>query len=364
MMILAVDTSSDSPVIAILQLSVTDGTCDVIASVASERSQHLLSAIDDSLEDAGMQRSDIECVAVGMGPGAFTSLRIGAATGNGIAAALGVPAVGFSSLLAVVGGWDQANTSSRGSSVVTGCIDAKRGEIFFQKFEVGTPTGSNLEVTPLGSVEVAGEDRLSTTDSDGVVWGPPSAMGIAVAVRHALAANDGSLKKFAPVVPEYGREPDAKPVAQLRTPSFEQVPSIVGLLAQSRFTAWTHEMVSAELQRPAGESYSCIIVDGSNVVGCVFAALIGDDWHLLNICVARSHRRCGFGRTLVNGLLDRADKEGRLVTLEVAERSAGAIALYVDVGFTEVGRRTGYYGDEDALIMTRPEQSAQQEVGP
>ncbi len=60
----------------------------------------LVPAIAQVLEDAGAEKSELGAVVVGAGPGSFTGVRVAAATGKGIAHALGIPLFAFSSLAA------------------------------------------------------------------------------------------------------------------------------------------------------------------------------------------------------------------------------------------------------------------------
>jgi ribosomal-protein-alanine N-acetyltransferase len=73
--------------------------------------------------------------------------------------------------------------------------------------------------------------------------------------------------------------------------------------------------------------------------------------------VASSARRAGTGRALCCAVLDwcRSNRATEVV-LEVRAGSAGAIALYAGLGFTQAGRRPRYYRDpdEDALILRLP----------
>lgn len=77
--------------------------------------------------------------------------------------------------------------------------------------------------------------------------------------------------------------------------------------------------------------------------------------HVLNLCVAREFQRRGVGREILSLLLDEADAlEVRDVFLEVRPSNTGAIALYEQMGFNQVGLRKDYYplthGREDAFI--------------
>lgn len=77
---------------------------------------------------------------------------------------------------------------------------------------------------------------------------------------------------------------------------------------------------------------------------------------LESVVVAAGSRRAGIGRDLCNAILDWSRSQGATeVILEVRAASAGAIALYAGLGFTQTGRRPRYYRDpkDDALVMRR-----------
>lgn len=78
--------------------------------------------------------------------------------------------------------------------------------------------------------------------------------------------------------------------------------------------------------------------------------------HILNLCVSKEFQRRGLAREMLSFLLDEADKlEVRDVFLEVRPSNTGAIALYEQMGFNQVGLRKNYYptvdGHEDAIIF-------------
>ncbi|HHY94186.1 MAG TPA: tRNA (adenosine(37)-N6)-threonylcarbamoyltransferase complex dimerization subunit type 1 TsaB [Firmicutes bacterium] len=68
-------------------------------------SQVLMVLVDRALADAGIQRGQVEALAVSNGPGSFTGLRLGLGTAKGLAYALGIPVVGISTLEAMAGPW-------------------------------------------------------------------------------------------------------------------------------------------------------------------------------------------------------------------------------------------------------------------
>lgn len=97
----------------------------------------------------------------------------------------------------------------------------------------------------------------------------------------------------------------------------------------------------------------------AKLAGFVLARHAAGEAEILTIAVARSLRREGIGRSLMDAVLRRLHQERtEAVFLEVDESNAAAIALYRRLGFREVGRRTAYYrsrdgGRSDALVMRR-----------
>ncbi len=80
--------------------------------------------------------------------------------------------------------------------------------------------------------------------------------------------------------------------------------------------------------------------------------------HVFNVCVHPGHRRQGWGRRMMLALLDDARRRGaHTAFLEVRPSNEGAVRLYRELGFNEVGLRPDYYpapqGREDALVMAR-----------
>lgn len=92
--------------------------------VAGTHSERLISSIDHMLSLAGWRKEEIEAIAVAIGPGSFTGLRIGLAAAKGMAMGLGIPVAGVSSLESL------AQNGAGFEGTVVPLIDAKRGELF------------------------------------------------------------------------------------------------------------------------------------------------------------------------------------------------------------------------------------------
>ncbi len=104
--------------------------------------------------------------------------------------------------------------------------------------------------------------------------------------------------------------------------------------------------------------YYCVVLDvGGTVVGYGIMSIAAAEAHLLNLCVHPSSQSLGYGRSLLNALLDRADDAScDKVFLEVRPSNAIALHLYRSTGFEQIGIRPAYYqaerGREDAVILS------------
>ena len=143
MLILAADTSLPILSVALLR----DG--ELIGAVALEgrgsRNEKLLPAVDWLLSESGTERSAIDLFAVTRGPGSFTGVRIGLATMQGLALALGRPVCAMSTHEAIA--WGEAGR-------VAIADDAGRGELYLSVFEGGE------EVVPAHLAAEPGPSRV------------------------------------------------------------------------------------------------------------------------------------------------------------------------------------------------------------
>ena len=89
------------------------------------------------------------------------------------------------------------------------------------------------------------------------------------------------------------------------------------------------------------------------LLGLACGWLVVDELHITAVAVDPAQRRQGLGKTLVEGLLQAARRQGAChATLEVSSSNAAALALYGACGFRTAGVRHGYYRNgDDALIQ-------------
>jgi tRNA threonylcarbamoyladenosine biosynthesis protein TsaB len=109
----------------------------------------LAPAIETLIQMAGIGMQQIGRVAVDLGPGLFTGLRVGVATAKALASALDIPIVGCSSLELL------AYPHRRQDRLVAAVVDAKRGEVFWALFRTGAGG-----VTPVADATVSSPDWL------------------------------------------------------------------------------------------------------------------------------------------------------------------------------------------------------------
>jgi tRNA threonylcarbamoyladenosine biosynthesis protein TsaB len=122
MKILALDTATNSCSVA----ATDDGALSAELTIQKNQthSKHLMKLIHSVLESAGFAVGDLDGLAVTIGPGSFTGLRIGISAIKGLAHALGKPVVGVSTLQALA--WQCGQTPY----LICPLLDARKGEVY------------------------------------------------------------------------------------------------------------------------------------------------------------------------------------------------------------------------------------------
>ncbi len=124
MTILGIDTTTRSGSIAVIRAGEVLGGLQVAGRL--DHSEQVLSSISYLLSRLDIARNELSAVAVSTGPGSFTGVRVGLACAGGLARALGLPALGLSSLEALARG-----VSGRvPGSWICPWLEAGRGEVY------------------------------------------------------------------------------------------------------------------------------------------------------------------------------------------------------------------------------------------
>ncbi len=212
MIVLALDTAGTGCFAAVY-----DSESDVVlastgADIGRGHAEKLMAFIDEALSESGKALADIDRIAVTVGPGSFTGIRVGVAAARGFALALAVPAVGISSLAVLAKAAQQAHQGQ----AIFAVMDAKRDEIYGQMFDASGAASSEAQAYDVDDA------RHLASGFDGLVCGsarelllsghvdadaPRYLADIGVVARLGATA-DPALGKPTPL---YLRGPDAKP---------------------------------------------------------------------------------------------------------------------------------------------------------
>ena len=166
MKLLAIETATEACSVALW----IDGDVRERFEIAPRRHAELaLPWADIVLADAGLSKSQLDAIAVGRGPGAFTGVRLAIALAQGIALALDIPVVPVSTLAALAmqekgsgplrasTGPGPSSTRGRDRVCILAAIDARMGEIYLGAFDrdadgLVVPTGAEQLVRPDAAV--------------------------------------------------------------------------------------------------------------------------------------------------------------------------------------------------------------------
>jgi tRNA threonylcarbamoyladenosine biosynthesis protein TsaB len=132
MRVLAIDTALGAASVAIVETDDPHARAHVSSLVMSRgHAEALMPEVKRVLDEAG-GLAGVARVAVTVGPGSFTGLRVGLACARAIGLAAGLPVVGVNTLAALA-----APVFGGGGDAVAAAIDARHGRVFFQLFSLG-----------------------------------------------------------------------------------------------------------------------------------------------------------------------------------------------------------------------------------
>lgn len=171
-MILAFDAS-----LPVLSAAIISRTAPIAATSfegRESRNERLLPAIEWLLRESGIERSSLSLLAVTRGPGSFTGVRIGLASAEGLALALGIPICAMPTHEAIASGYP-------GQSVLV-TNDAGRGELYVSGYSAGEETLAHSIVTT-GELSLLGGRFDLVVDARDAMWERNVAL---LAARRAL----------------------------------------------------------------------------------------------------------------------------------------------------------------------------------
>ncbi|HIW90341.1 MAG TPA: tRNA (adenosine(37)-N6)-threonylcarbamoyltransferase complex transferase subunit TsaD [Candidatus Corynebacterium avicola] len=396
MHVLAVDTSTSFVVAGVVELPADE--TPVLLSETTELNPRghmevLTPNILDALSTAGLSPDDLDAVVVGTGPGPFTGLRVGMATGAAFGDALGVPVHGVPSHAATAAAHDIDDTADHPVLVLS---DARRREWYVTAVpgeSTVAPPAEIIAAQPEAQVLASRETATAADDVPG--WeildadARPTPIGLVKAALSLRGGVTGLTGQGEPLRALYLRRPDAvepkaKPVSgALDFSNVTQDRATVGPLspgAAARCAEIEAELFAGDSPWPVNGFTSEIAAPNTAYLGLVtgagtdneelvgYAGLAkngpsdGPEFEIHTIGVDVAHQGRGWSRLLMDPMMELADADDGPVFLEVRTDNEPAIGLYRSYGFEVVGTRRNYYrpSGADAYTMVRPARSARQ----
>ncbi|MDG2242610.1 MAG: tRNA (adenosine(37)-N6)-threonylcarbamoyltransferase complex dimerization subunit type 1 TsaB [Rhodospirillaceae bacterium] len=209
MRVLAFDTTTSACSVAVCE----DGETKALFHdlMVHGQAEALIPAIEKTMNEAGVTYGELDRIAVAVGPGSFTGVRVGLAAGRGIGIATGHPVIGLLTTEVI------AAESQIATSLPTAvAIDARRAEVYLQCFDVnGIATAAPACLLPEAAADVLGNHPWVLV-GDGAVRVQPH-VDSAVVPGEITVANASVLANLAatrpipqtPPSPIYVRPPDA-----------------------------------------------------------------------------------------------------------------------------------------------------------
>jgi tRNA threonylcarbamoyladenosine biosynthesis protein TsaB len=211
MIVLAIDTAGVDCSAALYDSAAGKILSAVTETISKGHAERLMAIIDEALAKAGVQLKAIGRVAVVVGPGSFTGIRVGVAAARGLALALGRESVGVTTLETLA----RSYLAKHPGKPVVASMDAKRNEVYTQAFSAdGKALSEPAALSPEEATALVG--RLSAV-ATGSWIDQPANQADEFAGRDrfdiAMVARIGAEKTAGAERPKplYLRGPDAKP---------------------------------------------------------------------------------------------------------------------------------------------------------
>ena len=198
MLVLGIDTSTPAVSVALVRR----GELVLAESVVVDARRHgelLAQGIRDVLTRAGVRRTELDAVAVGLGPGPFTGLRVGIVTAATTADALDIPSYGICSLDAL------------GSGPRVAVTDARRREVYWARYDESGTRCEGPAVGPPAALAAQWQGLRVVGEGAHVHAAAFAGLDVQDEPRYPSASLIAELAGDpAPLVPMYLRRPDAE----------------------------------------------------------------------------------------------------------------------------------------------------------
>ena len=278
---------------------------------------------------------EIDLVAVGMGPGPFTGLRVGIAFAQSFALGINVKWHGVNSLDAM------AKQFNEKEFIVS--TDARRKELFWARYENGKRI-NEAQVGKASEIEKFGVKIFN----EGNYFPDPVALA-------KIALSDASIDQ-----PIYVRKPDAHPLPEnvkfREFTAIDLVPATAMEKAVYGKSGWTAAQFKEEFAKAPKNAYYIAAESNGELIGYAGIYFLSEFADIHTITVSPEHRRKGIGREFLKRLINWARvKKAESIMLEVRVGNEEALPLYIENGFTEISRRQNYYGPGLTAIIMRKE---------
>ena len=179
--------------------------------------ERLMPIIDETVTRSRIALADMDLLAVSLGPGGFTGVRIGVAAARALALATGKPAIGVTSLAAMAHeAWQVLGEKAKGRLLAV-AVDARAGMAYVQLFEADGAASEPMLLSPAEAAAMIGTRRSSIVGSAAAAVAEAVAGGQAEAAlfdlqphARAVAALAADIAPSVAPRPLYLRRPDAK----------------------------------------------------------------------------------------------------------------------------------------------------------
>lgn len=162
MKILGIDTSTMAANVAVLEDDKL--ICEYTINTKKTHSQKLMPMIENMLKFSDLDIKEIDAIAICVGPGSFTGLRIGMATAKAMAHVNNIPLIGINSLEILGANMDLCNRN------ICSILDAQRNQVYMNKYILKDDKITELEEISIKPIDELLEE-ISSSNEDWVLVG-------------------------------------------------------------------------------------------------------------------------------------------------------------------------------------------------